>query len=357
MTAPTHHQPLFHDWRGSAYDIGVQHGRTLARQIVAECQPALDAAVASSGRTIESFLAAYAQRYQPLFQEHAPRAIDEIRGIAQGSGLGFPYAFFAATRDGANLTLPPQEACTAFYCAGNTTTDGHVLLGQTKDTGAPLERYHIMRRTYDDGLAVLTLNYAGWIANIGLNSHGVACTGNSLYAQPAQVPTVPFSLMRCLIAEARSAEDFRGRMDELVVENGCFIVADATGRAFCFESVAGRRDCRDISDQAFGHANTILCPALKPYQDSKCETPSSPYRQKNIQKSLDTAAGRLNADVAKSILSDHTDAPMSVCLHPTERDAIFTTAAMIADCTAGAVEIAIGRPCETPFHRYDVRPR
>lgn len=184
----------------------------------------------------------------------------------------------------------------------------------------------------------------------------MGCTGNSLYAEPADVETVPFSLMRYLIAEAESVAAMEARIDQLPIENSCMMVADATGRAFCLESVAGRRDCRDISGLAFGHANTILCPGLTPYQDKECETPSSPYRQRNIQRRLDQACGRLDVEEAKWALSDHADRPYSVCLHPTEHDAIFTTAVMIADCTAGVVDIAIGQPCKAPFHRYAVRP-
>ena len=35
--------------------------------------------------------------------DHAPMALDEIRGLARGSGLSYPHAFFAATRDGSSV--------------------------------------------------------------------------------------------------------------------------------------------------------------------------------------------------------------------------------------------------------------
>lgn len=354
MTAPAPTPQQFHDWRGSAYAIGVQHGQTLARQIDAECRPALEAAVAASGTDTAGFLKRYLERYEPVFQKHVPRAIDEIHGLADGSGLGYPLAFFAATRDGAKLPGPEPDACTAFYCAADTTADGHVLLGQTKDTDAPLERYHVMRRTYDDGLAVLTLNYPGWIANIGLNSRGVGCTGNSLYARPADVETVPFSLVRYLVAEAEAVAAIARRLDELPMENGCMTIADAAGDAVCLESVAGRRDCRRIAGQAFGHANSVLCPELVSEQDAAPRSPSSPCRQRNMQRLLDEGRGRLSATTMQAILSDHTDRPRSICLHPAADDPITTTAAMIADCTARTVAVAVGQPCEQPFVTYPV---
>lgn len=344
----------FHDWHGSAYEIGAQHGKTLARQIVAECQPALDAAVASGKQTAEAFLCRYRECYEPVFQEVVPRAIDEIRGIAGGSGLAYEHAFFAATRDGAKLAERSRDACTAFYCARSTTADGHVLIGQNKDTDAPLNRYHLMRRVYDDGPAVLTLNYPGWIANIGLNAHGVGCTGNSLYARPAEVLTVPFSLMRYLTAEAESTADVAAWADWLAIENCCMIVADAAGEAFCLESVAGRQERRDIAGQAFGHANSILSPDLQMYEDTALYSPSSPCRQRNIQRHLDATRGRLDVALLQTILSDHADHPHGICRHTAADDPIVTTAALVADCTSRTIRVALGNPCTAEFQTYSV---
>lgn len=356
MTETPAQRPPLHDWRGSAHEIGVQHGKTLAAQIVAEFRPTLDTAVAASGTDAAAFLRRYRERHEPMFREHAPRAIDEIRGIADGGGLDYDTAFFAATRDGAKLVGPADEACTAFYCAADTTADGHVYLGQNKDTDAPLSRYHLMRRSYDDGLTVLTLNYPGWIANIGINGHGVACTGNSLYAKPAEVPTVPFSLMRYLIAEARAAADVARAVDRLALENCCMMVADAAGAAFCLESVAGRRDRRDLAGQAFGHANSVLCLGLQPYQDADLYSPSSPFRQRNIQRLLDDDAGHLDAVRLQAILADHTDHPRGICRHAAADDPILTTAALIADCTARTLRVALGHPCTAAFQTYPVNP-
>ncbi len=355
MPPSTEHTQACHDWRGTAYDIGVQHGKALARQIVAEFQPTLDAIVARCGTDASAFLERYAQVYEPQFRRHAPRAIDEIRGLADGSGLDWPRAFFAATRDGAKLADTNRESCTAFYCAAQTTADGHVLIGQTKDTGAPLDRYHVMRRSYDDGLTVLTLNYPGWIANIGLNSHGVGCTGNSLYARPADLDTVPYSLMRYLIAEAASVHAIRRAIDELPMENGCMTIADAAGDAICVESVAGRRDCRNIAGLAFGHANTVLCPELAAQQNDAQVTVSSHCRQRNMQRLLDAGRGRLDVAAMRSILTDHSDYPRSICLHPVPGSDIVTTAALVCDCTAATVDIVIGQPCRSAFVRYPVR--
>lgn len=329
------------------------HGKTLSQQILLEAKPAIECAVTQTGITPSRFLGRYVDQYRRLFREYAPRAIEEIRGITDGSGLDDALVFFAATRDGAKLPATNTEACTAFYCAPSTTADGHTYLGQTKDTFAPLDRYHIMRRTYDDGVAVLTLNYPGWIANIGMNSHGVACTGNSLYAKPANNDTVPFSLVRYLIAQAESVTRVQQQIERLPMENSCIMIADDHDRAICIENVAGQRDCRDISGEAFGHANSILCPQLASQQELPLSNTTSASRQMNIDRLLNMWRGSLNEALLQAMARDHTDHPKSICLHSTG-DQPGTTAAMIADCTARSVSIAIGHPCRHPFQQYSL---
>jgi isopenicillin-N N-acyltransferase-like protein len=345
----------FYDWQGSPYEIGVLHGRSLREEIIAECKWSLDAAAAENGLSESQVLDAFLRKYEPVFRQYAPRAIDEIHGIADGGGFEYRYAFFAATRDGAKpLTVSAPDACTAFFCAPETTTDGHVLLGQTKDTAMPLSRYRVMRRTYaDTGLATLTLNYPGWVSNLGINSNGVGCTGNSLYAEPAKAETAPFSLLRYMILESDSTARVRRVLDHLPpLENCCMMIADATGDAVCVEFVAGRRDVRELRGRAFGHANSVLSPALQALQSAKLGSPSSPQRQHNIQRLLDAARGSITAQTMRTILSDHTDHPHGICRHESEADPIVTTAAFIADLTARDMHLAIGNPCGDEFRTY-----
>lgn len=359
----------FYHWQGSAYDIGFQHGTILKNPIIAECKKALDHFVHASGLPQSQFLDRFRQIFEPWFTQHAPRTIDEIHGMANGAGVDFSYAFFAAVRDGAKIN-PSSPAttntnnddkddagCTAIYCSGLNTQHGTPFIGQNKDANAPLDRYRIMRRAYDDGLTTITLNYPGWIANIGMSSHGLGWTGNSLHGlrssrKPEEI--VPYSLLRAVIAQSATIDQVNRAIEQFPTDNCCMMVADAHNRAICLECVHDQRQVQDISNRVFGHANCVLSETLKPYEHAVSHSPSSSQRQRNVQKHLDESNGTIDIARIKTILSDHTDQPGSICLHPHDGEPIATTASFIADLAQQQIHIAIGRPCEHPYDVYHI---
>ena len=339
-------------WRGSPYEIGVQHGHALRCEILTEMRPALEQFALVRGLTEARAASEARAMWGPLFERHTPSVIEEIKGLAQGCGIDEDLAFFAALHGGTKTTQLAVENCTAFACSGNSCADGHVIIGQNKDSPAPLTRYRIMELTREDGHGSILLNYPGWAANIGLTSRGMSFTGNSLSARPPGHETTPISFLRRLILERETVDEVLAHIDGLSFDNGCTLIADRTGRAVCLESVAGQLDIRDISGQAFAHANSIQSDSLRPLEDAILGSPSSPLRQANLQRLLDDRAGSITVDDATRFLSDHTDFPLSVCRHKSKQDPLWTTAAFVADLTVGEIHIAIGHPCAAPFQRY-----
>jgi isopenicillin-N N-acyltransferase-like protein len=280
---PPHH---FYDFAGSAYEIGFRHGRALAAEIVQEAAGGVAALGPALGMSEASALEDVRARYEPIFARLTPSALDEIRGLAEGAGLSYAHAFYAATRDGLGLGgFGPAAvpACTSIVCGGDASAGGRVLVAQTKDTAAPLDRYRIMRLGYDDGRGALLLNYPGWIANIGLTSQGLAFTANSLYAAGPEGPTVPLALLRRLILEAESVDTLLPKIGGMRFENFCMLLGDATGRLVCLESVAGRLRTIDVSGRAFGHTNTILIADLQRFQSAVLGS----HRAHLLQRKLD----------------------------------------------------------------------
>ena len=348
----------FYELSGSAHEIGQRQGQIFKGEIVREFQPALTRLCERLGGSEARVLDRYRALYEPLFQKLAPRAIEEIEGLADGAELSYEQAFFAAIRDGAKApyVTPRHEGCTAFYCGPNTTRGGRVLIGQTKDTSAPLSRYQVLQLHYDDGLSVLTLKYPGWNAHIGVSSYGLGNIGNSLYAASPRSETAPFSLLKRLVMERKNVQDVLDAIADLTFENGCFMMADEK-TAVCLEFVAGQRSQRDVSKQAFGHANSILDPGLKTLEEYSAnpssDMASSDFRQKNIQRWLDDNKGNLDVETLKNAVADHEDFPNSICRHAPCGES-RTTAAFIADLTARKAHICIGNPCSRQYREYSV---
>jgi isopenicillin-N N-acyltransferase-like protein len=345
-----------YDWRGSAFEIGFQHGKTLRDEIVAEAKGAIEKFARRRGWSESKALEFALSEWEPVFRSHTPRAIEEIKGIAKGGGFDYARAFFAAVHGGTKSAAPQRDGCTAFACGKNVTEGGKVLLGQTKDTAAPLTRYRITRLAYTDSHACILLNYPGWLTHMGLSAQGLACTGNSLSARQPSVETNPITFLRRLAMEKDSVDDVLAVVGGMSFDNGCTMLGDATGRLVCIETVAGKTDIRDVSGQAFCHANSVLCDELQMYERAELEFPSSPLRQKNMQRLLNAKRGSITVDDLKRFTTDHTNFPLSICRHRSECDPSWTTAAFVADLTGRALHVAIGNPCVAPFKKYDFSP-
>ncbi|HUS08664.1 MAG TPA: C45 family peptidase [Bryobacteraceae bacterium] len=342
----THH---VYDFRGSPFEVGLQHGRALSHEIRTEADPAVSNLANKAGTTTQAALAGFRSKYEGIFREHLANVLEEIHGIAEGAKLPYDYAFFAATRD-----MTRSGACTALYAGKQQTKDGEVLIGQAKDTAAPLDRFRVMRISYASGRRMIILNYPGWIGNLAMTSDGLAYTGNSLYATDPGSSTVPGSLLKRLIMEKKSVGEVLDAARGMRFENGCLMVADASGRAACIELVAGRTEVRDISAQAFGHTNEILTPSLQRFERGEGRSASSPLRQRNVNRLLAEQAHPITPESMQQILRDHTDYPLSICRHPDPRDVDTTNAAFVADLKRREMHIAIGNPCVAPFKRYDL---
>ena len=338
-------------WKGSPFEVGRQHGESLRREIVAESASALKALTDTWKCSEAQALDRVVAEYEPLYRRLVPSALEEVRGMAKGADLSYPFAFFAAFHDGMAMRgRAPEPGCTTVLCGRPATRGNKVFIGQTKDTGpALLTRFRIMRIAYDSGRRVIMLNYPGWLGNLCMTSDGLGQTGNSLYGAEPREQTVPFSLFRRMVVERPSVDEVLAAIAPFHFENGCLSMADAKGRAICIEELAGKRGVLDVSDQAFGHANSIVCSDLKSFEAPGDVFGHSLNRQQRAQQLLNEKRGDLTAEDIQKIFADHEDDPRNICRHD---PAGATTGAFVANLTDLQMDIAIGNPCVAGFRRY-----
>lgn len=343
-----------HEFAGSPFEVGVQHGKALRQEIIQEAQASIQDLVAKFGTSENHALDRMLSRYEGVFREYVPEALDEIQGIAEGAKLSYPYAFYAATRDGMSVSSSERAVCTALACGKRVTAGGKVLMGQTKDTTAPLTRYRIVHVSCDSGRRIVLLTYPGWIANLCLTSYGLSFTVNSLYAREPERVTAPISLLERLVMQSASVSEVLDRIRGQSFENRCMFIGDSSGRIVCLEMVAGQTNIREVSGLAFGHANSILYEGFKRHEDRDLGCPSSPVRQRNILKLLGDSGSSIGIQDIQRMFADHTDFPLSICRHDSDKDPLVTTAAFIANLSDLETYIAIGNPCVAGFKKYAV---
>jgi isopenicillin-N N-acyltransferase like protein len=340
-------QHSVHDFRGTPFEIGRQHGKALGRQIRLELTPYLKWAAQKQRVRVEACANALVSRYEGLFRERMPGVLEEIEGIAEGARLSYPYAFVAAVRD-----MMPIDGCTAIACGAGANSGGP-LIGQTRDVyGAPRKLY-IMRVRYASGRSMVLLNYPGWIANTGITSNGLAFAAFSLYGVAPQQPTAPGSFLKRLVLEARSTAEVLDAIRGMSFPNGGFLIGDRAGHVAAIEMVAGKVCVRDVSGRAVGYSNVVSTAELKAYETASEDASSEP-RQARIGQMLAEGAGAISVEFMQSVFRDHSGFPLSICRHHAPTDTWATRAAFVADLKAGEMHIAIGNPCVAPFVRYSL---
>ncbi len=316
----------------------------------------------------QSFAAAEREAlvYLPSARAALPDVVAELEGMAEGAAVTFGRLLVPNL--GEELTCncdpgalvgvephPGQEHCTSIA----VRVGGRCLLGHNEDWFAgEADRNILLRLTTADGTRILAMTSACMLPPSGINSHGVASAGNTVYAND-QRPGVPNNLIRRHMLEARSLADARCRA--LLPERARgsnHIMADAT-RVLDVETAA--TGAAVLEGERLIHTNHYLDPAMARYEMST--SAGSRRRAARAAALLDQGLARGDDphDLLASILRDHdgVDEAVSICGHPDlslpvgERD--MTTASMIWDPAAGTVDVCAGPPCENERRLFSLR--
>ena len=274
---------------------------------------------------------ARAMHYLSVISALDASLVDELEGIAQGSGQPLdvilalncrteilPASFLGNPADAA----PAQDLseCTAMCVSASASENGGAWMAQNWDWVGRQRAALVLLRTVDSaGTAILTLTEAGMLAKIGLNAHGFALGLNIVRSQldGAQIGLPVHIVLRHLlsctsIAQARVRLKALGSLGFGASSN--VPCADAHGEAVCFEIAPAGWAEHASSTGVVVHTNHFLCESLVPQQAPLTAFVSSPSR-------LATAEGYaqprpIGFSHLQTFLRDESDGFLSICRQP-----------------------------------------
>jgi isopenicillin-N N-acyltransferase-like protein len=349
--------------------------REIGRQIGEAARPLIVAGIAYYEEYHEamggiSFAAAEqeALAYLPPARAALPGVVAELEGMAEGAGV--PLSRLLVPNLGEELTCNADPgAATPAPLAGRgehcTTVGaragGRCLLGHNEDWWAgDVDKNVLLRLTTDDGTRILAMTSACLLPPTGINSHGVATGGNTLYADDQRVG-VPNNFVRRHLLESRSLADARERALLPTRARGSnHTLVDAGGALLDIETSATRAALIPGGDRLV-HTNHFVDPAMV---DRELSTSTGTRRRAARASALldaGLARGDDLAELLQAILSDHDGKAegASVCGHPDpalplgERD--MTTASMIWDPCELTVAVCAGPPCQNERRLFSLR--
>ncbi len=327
---------------GGPRERGRQHGKAAPDRIRRGIAMYAEALLASGVSWKE--LERRAQALVPMIEKFDPAYLEEMHGIAEGSGEPFAGIVLMNARTEMVVAARKQhlekhfpDGCTAALALPEASADGVLLHGRNWDWRAECaETGVVLRIRRDDGPDMLTFTEAGGLARSGLNSAGIGLTANALecdrdYQRGPGVPQ-PF-IRRKVLESAYLADAVRTIFATPKLGSNHMAVSHCGGEAFGFECAPDETFWLAPEGGLYVHANHWIAePARAKVKDTGlAETPCSIYRDRRVRAELAPRRGKLTLeDFRRAFFDDHAS-PWSVCRppRPNTRGTTVATAAMI----------------------------
>ncbi|MGE0577335.1 C45 family autoproteolytic acyltransferase/hydolase [Reyranella sp.] len=286
-----------------------------------------------------------AEAMVPAIERFDPSYVEEMRGIAEGSGEPFAGVVLMNARTEMVVAARKQkekeqllpDGCTAALALPSVSADGVLLHGQNWDWRAECaETGVVLRIRRDDGPDILTFTEAGGLARSGLNSAGIGLTANALECDRdyQRGPGVPLPFVRRKVLEsAHLAQAVHTIVATPKLGSNHMAVSHCDGEAFGFECAPDETFWLTPEDGLYVHANHWIAPSARARvkDTGLAETPCSIYRDKRVRERLEPRRGKLSLGDFRQAFFDDWGAPWSVCRppRPSVRGVMSATTAMI----------------------------
>ena len=296
-----------------------------------------------------------ARKYLPFAVEYMPQYVDELRGIADGSGVDFEDLLVCNCLE--ELTSDMLfERCTVVAFGPDHTQDGHVLIGHNEDW-MPVDQglQYIVRAEPEGELPFLALTYGGLLCNIGFNAAGIAQCINSVYPNDVRLGIPRVFIGRAVLAAPRIGRALYRAAHPRRAAGYNHVLADESGELYNVEATSGLFDPLYGGDEGYlTHANHYTSPMLRPYEEQPHQLTGSHVRDNRARRLVKQLARRGNVTVedVQTILSDHINYPASICCHSKDLPILDDTAtigSLVIDLNARTMWYCYGNPCEGEF--------
>jgi isopenicillin-N N-acyltransferase-like protein len=314
-----------------------------------------------------------ARRWEPLVEPYLPDALEEMRGIAEGSGRSYEEILALNGRGELSAGNPflqeENEGCSSYSILPEAAGDGHAYCGQNWDWRSAILDTVIMLRIEQPGLPTVVMQVeAGQVGRQGASSAGIGLNANGLGARFGSVLGMPQPYIRRKIL---NSWDMTEALDAVFTSRQALctnlLISHRDGFAIDLETTPGRHGWGYPQDGVLVHTNHFRYFVPKQIEGTyRYFSPDSLYRAERIEQVLARAPEASTAEAMRALvreaLSDHFGFPDSVCNHPNEADPWWdrneTVASSIVDLTTGEYRIAHGNPCENdyellPWSLYD----
>jgi isopenicillin-N N-acyltransferase-like protein len=286
------------------------------------------------------------ERYREITRQHLPWLVEELDGVAEGSGVE-PLAVFAASiEELAAAAEPAPSRCTDLAACGTATADGHVLVGHNNDLDASDEADVVAVEWSVPGEPTcFTLGVGPWIS-VGWNDAGLSLTGNELAPGDERVGIPRLLQVRDVLTRRSLDEAVEAVLHPARASSYNWVLAHRDGGLVNVEGTARDAELSEPRDGVIAHTNHYTNERLLPLERST-RVDGSSRRLRRAEQLLAERDGPVTTGWLRGALSDH-EGP---CRHGDE-DGTKTVFWCVADVTDGEITYGRGTPCTSQAAVY-----
>jgi len=299
-----------------------------------------------------------AMDFLPFISEYSPKLVEEMKGIAEGSGRDFRDILTLNSRSEIVLAAT-VDGCTAFGATPAVTSDGRTYLCQTWDWIRRQEKaLAVIQIEQPPDPTVLMIAEAGVVSGKGINSSGIGVGFNALTTGSGK-PGVPVHiLLRGLLDSPRPGDAVQAVAVPERASSANFVIGSSEGEMISIETSPEDFWVFYAEKGWISHTNhftATFIPGLS-RDRGKVIIPDTFQRLGRINTLLAANEGRIDLELCKAFLSDHVNHPDSICRHEDPRDPegkqIASVYSTIMDLTKGVIWFSRSNPCLGGFTSF-----
>lgn len=348
----------------SGFERGMQHG-TAARDQVA-------VSIETYRRLFHDFVGiewadalAQGEAYAEGIARFDEELLEEIRGIATGSG--FDMAAILALNARSEIGLGPRmiDGCTALAAFGSATVAGRTILCQNWDWRASQRDAFVallVRRP--DKPAFTMLTEAGIVGKIGLNDRGLGVCLNAIVTDELRPDGTPLHVVLRGILESRNlGEAIETVAGASIASAANFLVAQHGVGAVDIEAAPSRVDVLLPDADLLVHTNHLQSQRLAGVNDLAVNVlPDSYPRLARARQLAADRHGRLDVEGVQEILRDHANEPDGICRHEDligdpDGKRLQSVFSVIMDLQDQRLSVTDGPPCSSAYSELASEPQ
>lgn len=354
---------------GSGYELGVQHGQELKKEI-GEIIKAWKANTSDIlGKDADLVLKDFFQYagFNESIKKWTPELYDEVRGIAEGAGQAFNEIMVLNLLDEfwVYVNNLDNHHCSSLGVPSKNGKPGY--LSQNMDLDNYTDGFQVLMRLNrtENRPEQLILTHPGLIALNGLNEEGVGVCVNTLMQLKASSKGLPVAFVVRRIINSTNKEDLLTFIQNINHASGQNYIIGYKGEVYDFEASANkvlRYNPMNENGTVYHTNHPVVNDDVKPWfeeynpklnKGSQATDSNSHLRFKALENRLKSIP-EIGDSLIKETLRSRDDAENPVCRANNEDQLGFTFASIIMTLSSQPnIQILAGPPDEADYLRVD----